>query len=294
MNCYNSEKYIKFSIDSVLKQTFLDWELIIWDDCSEDNTYKIAKNYQDKRIKIFKNTKHLGLGFSRVNAQSYLSGKYISILDSDDIFHKDKLKKQISLLEKNDNLSLVTSWYTFIDENGKEILKNNLIQSKNKIINKLIEENIFAHSSIIYRKDHAKKVNWYSKSLKYAQDYDLTLKLIKFGLFDISNNYLVKIRNISSNMTNNKKFTLIKIREKIHILKKISNLFSLNQTQLENNKKLIGLEKFKLLIFNRNRNKNLKYFFKIFSFVINNKEILIVILSLYLKKIFKKGRIVQW
>ena len=82
MNCYNSENFIFDSINSLILQTHKDWELVVWDDASTDNTLNIVKAIKDNRIRIFENEKHKGLGLSRLSAQKVLRGDYISILDS--------------------------------------------------------------------------------------------------------------------------------------------------------------------------------------------------------------------
>ena len=91
LNCYNAEKTISKSIDSVLNQTYSNFELVIWDDGSTDNTYEIVKSYGDKRIKVFKNEINIGLGKSRLKAIRELKGSLISIIDSDDFFHSEKI-----------------------------------------------------------------------------------------------------------------------------------------------------------------------------------------------------------
>ena len=95
LNCFNEEKFIKRALKSILNQTYKNWKLIIWDDASTDNTIKIIKLFKDKRIKLFRNKKNLGLGKSRIKAQKYLKGEYISILDADDFFEKKKFKNKL-------------------------------------------------------------------------------------------------------------------------------------------------------------------------------------------------------
>ena len=92
MNCYNSENFIFDSINSLILQTYKDWELVVWDDASTDNTLNIVKAIKDNRIRIFENKKHKGLGPSRLSAQKVLRGDYISILDSDDLYENNKLE----------------------------------------------------------------------------------------------------------------------------------------------------------------------------------------------------------
>ena len=102
MSSYNTAEYISESIASVRKQTYTDWELIIVDDCSADNTDEIVKPFlYDKRIKYIKNETNSGAAISRNRALREAKGKWIAFLDSDDLWHPEKLEKQIRFMEKN-------------------------------------------------------------------------------------------------------------------------------------------------------------------------------------------------
>ena len=101
MPSYNTAAYIKDSIQSVINQTFHEWELIIVDDCSTDNTEEIVKGIKDTRIKFFKNEKNSGAAESRNKALREAQGKWIAFLDSDDLWLPEKLEKQIAFMEKN-------------------------------------------------------------------------------------------------------------------------------------------------------------------------------------------------
>ena len=100
MNTYNSDKFIKESINSVLNQSYKNLELVIYDNCSNDLTQKIVKSFKDKRIKYILADNHTHLGKARFDAQKYLDGEYLGILDSDDIWYNKKLEIQIPLLKK--------------------------------------------------------------------------------------------------------------------------------------------------------------------------------------------------
>ena len=119
MPSYDTAKYIDKAIDSVLKQTYTNWELIIVDDCSPDNTDDIVKPYlSDERIKYYKNEKNSGAAMSRNRALREAKGKWIAFLDSDDLWMPDKLEKQIRFMERNGYQFSYTN-YAEIDENGK-------------------------------------------------------------------------------------------------------------------------------------------------------------------------------
>ena len=102
MPSYNTTSFIAESIQSVLAQSYKDWELIIVDDCSSDNTDQVVKPYlSDERIKYYKNEKNSGAAVSRNRAIREAKGKWIAFLDSDDLWMPEKLQKQVSFMEKN-------------------------------------------------------------------------------------------------------------------------------------------------------------------------------------------------
>ena len=119
MPSYNTRKYIEESINSVLKQTYSNWELIIIDDCSIDDTDIIVKPYlSDKRIRYLKNKKNKGAAVSRNRALREIKGKWIAFLDSDDLWKPQKLERQINFMIKNGYHFSYTN-YSEIDINGK-------------------------------------------------------------------------------------------------------------------------------------------------------------------------------
>lgn len=101
MPAYNAEKYISNSINSIIQQTYKNWELIIVDDCSTDKTTKVILNYKDERIYLLKNIKNSGAAISRNRALREAKGKWIAFLDSDDIWHPEKLERQLDFMLKN-------------------------------------------------------------------------------------------------------------------------------------------------------------------------------------------------
>ena len=125
MPSYNTAKFIYETIDSDLTQTYTNWELIIVDDCSTDNTDEVVKSFlSDDRIKYIKNEKNSGAAFSRNRALCEAKGKWIAFLDSDDLWLPEKLEKQIAFMEKNDYRFSYTN-YIEIDEtanpNGRSV-----------------------------------------------------------------------------------------------------------------------------------------------------------------------------
>ena len=119
MPSYNTAKFISESINSVLAQTYKDWELIIVDDCSTDNTDEVVASFNDERIRYLKNEKNSGAAVSRNKAISEASGRWIAFLDSDDLWEPEKLEKQITFMEKG-GYGFSYTGYQEIAENGEQ------------------------------------------------------------------------------------------------------------------------------------------------------------------------------
>ncbi len=254
LNCFNEERFIKRSLKSIINQTFKNWELIIWDDASTDNTINIIKQFKDKRIKLFRNKKNLGLGKSRIKAQKYLKGDYVSILDGDDFFEKKKIQEQVQIFNKHKNVGLISTWTKIQDLNGAQVKKFQSLKKNSEIKKNLIFVNSLPHSSIMYRSKLAKKVGWYSKLYNYAQDYDLTLKILKNSDFYLIKKYLTNCTTLGKNMSSIDKYKYIAIKETIDILKKNKKNFYLSNFEKTLFNKVIYLSYLKLFINNKNEN----------------------------------------
>lgn len=118
---YNAALYISDTINSVINQTFSDWEMIIVDDCSDDDTYKIANDYvqKDSRIKLIRHEKNAGAAAARNTALSYATGEYIAFLDGDDLWKPEKLSTQLSFMKKNNYAFTYTRYQMFYSKTGK-------------------------------------------------------------------------------------------------------------------------------------------------------------------------------
>ena len=117
---YNCERFIGETIESVLKQSYKNWEMIIVDDCSTDNTYDVVKKYadNDSRIKYYLLEENSGASVARTKAMQLATGDYIAFLDSDDLWISNKLECQLKFMKEN-NYNFTCTEYEQIDENGK-------------------------------------------------------------------------------------------------------------------------------------------------------------------------------
>ena len=121
MNCFNGAIFLKEALNSVLSQSYVNWELIFWDNQSNDNSLEIVSTYQDKRIKIFRSHQHTNLGEARKNAFQKVNGDYLAFLDVDDLWEKDKLKNQIKVFSDSE-VGIVFTNAIYFSQKRKENL----------------------------------------------------------------------------------------------------------------------------------------------------------------------------
>lgn len=213
MPAYNCEKYIAEAIESVIKQTYKNWELIIVNDASTDDTEKIIKSYQekDKRIKLISLTENQGVANARNTAIQNSEGRYIAFLDADDIWQKNKLQKQIQILN-NSNTDISYTTYLMIDETGKTIKQRSVKETLK--LKDLLKENSIIFSSVVCKKEIINDKNF--KSEWYHEDYIFLLDLAKESKsFKGINESLMQYRVHQHGRSFNKK-TAAKYRWKIY------------------------------------------------------------------------------
>ena len=174
---FNAEKFIRATIKSVQEQTYENWEMILVDDASTDNTVSIIEDFaqRDNRIKLFKFSENRGNGFARNAALDKATGKYIAYLDADDLWFPSKLEKQIQFLNAN-NLHFTFSYYDSIDEEGNNL--NRRVESPNPLIYKqLFFCNYVGNLTAIYDADYFGKI--ILETSQKRQDWRLWLTILK-------------------------------------------------------------------------------------------------------------------
>ena len=226
MPAYNVERYISDSINSVINQTYRNWELIIIDDASCDDTSKIIKEFalKDNRIKpIFRKINSSRPSIAKNEAYNKITGEFVAFLDSDDLWLEDKLQKQVKLM-KNTNYKLCYTGGYIIDENGNEI-KSFLPQYQNGYIFKqLLFRYEINNQSVLISKDVFKKFN---ENIIIGEDYNFFMNIaFHFKICNIKEK-LVKYRfhkksitNLTYDLSSGTLFTLEELNNKYNILKK--------------------------------------------------------------------------
>ncbi len=216
---YNCELYIKEAVDSILNQTFSDFELLIIDDCSNDNTVDLIKEYNDERIKLTLKEKNSGYTESLNWAISIAKGEYIARMDGDDISMPTRFEKQIKVMEENPKIIVCGT-------NGKVLGSERLMIRPEKhqdIYLFMFISNPIIHPSIMIRKTVFKTFS-YNKSTEPSEDYDLWSRLIFEGEFYNIQKTLLQYRmhqtNVSKlnsiNQTNNFELSRIKFFERFN------------------------------------------------------------------------------
>ena len=202
MPVFNGARYIRAAIESILGQTFQDIELIVVDDGSSDNTASMVQGFTDYRINyIYQENQGCSRAINR-GLQVAKAG-LIAHCDCDDIWNREKLRKQVLLLEAQIDTVLVGSWATIIDEYGSKIGTHKHKSKSTEIKIGLIFENPFVHSSIIYRKDIAEKIGGYSDDTRLTppEDYEFIARMAQHGQVKNIRELLVKYRHHGSGLS---------------------------------------------------------------------------------------------
>lgn len=201
---YNYENYIKETIQSVLSQTYNDWEMIIVDDCSTDNSVNVIKSYNDERIKLFVNEKNLGLKETLKRGIKEATSDWIVFLESDDVLSPDYLAKKVEIAQKYNDINLIFNDCEFFGDEERvkafeHALKKtrSLLQNQSypkKMLYDFYQSNkIFTFSSVMTKRSDLLKVNFNAK-LDYLIDWHLWIQLSSLGKFYYLSEKLTKWR----------------------------------------------------------------------------------------------------
>lgn len=205
---YNNSQYIVEALNSVLLQTYRDFEVIIVDDGSTDNTYKNITGIITAHPNLLKYIyqENRGLPSARNIGIKNSCGEYIALLDSDDAWLTNKLEQTINNLEENSEISMVYSDMYLVNRQGDILHK--WLQTKNNfcegyIYNQLIKENFIIPSSVVIRRRLLDEVGYFDENITYAEDYDLWLRIAEKNKIGLVNHPLVKWRQHDKNMSKN-------------------------------------------------------------------------------------------
>lgn len=179
MPVYNAEKHLNEAIDSILNQTFTDYEFLIINDGSTDNSKNIILSYQDPRIRLVENNLNIGLTKSLNKGIDLSTGTYIARMDCDDISLPDRLQKQVAYMDANPDIDICGTWFRYFGNTGERTVF--LPENHEDIKCGLLFYTTMAHPSIIIRKKKLLENNlYYDPAYISAQDYELWVRSLKY------------------------------------------------------------------------------------------------------------------
>ncbi|SRR5258706_835555 len=224
MPVYNCEKYVGAAIESILNQTFEDFEFIIIDDASSDKTYSVVKGFarRDKRIHLFRNRKNLQIANTLNKAISLARSDIVVRMDADDFSYPRRIEIQYSFLVKHPKVAIVGTNMDIMDNNGYIVSKREYLTESKALKKTSFRYSPFAHPSVVFRKHVFEEFNGYDPTMVPCEDIDLWFKIgSKYEFANIPQT-LIKYRLIISSNSHKKlkELELLGFRIKIKAIRK--------------------------------------------------------------------------
>lgn len=198
---YNGEKYLAEAIESVLQQTYQNWELIVVDDCSTDRTASIISEYvkADTRIRAIRNRDNMMLPASLNIGFEVARGEYYTWTSDDNEYEKSALKAMKDYLDYNQDIQMVYADMSIVDDEGRTVRK------KPQMAPKCLAYKNVVGACFLYRKSTALKVGYYNPEFALAEDYDYWIRISKIGVVEHLDGFFYRYRVHGGSMTDNKK-----------------------------------------------------------------------------------------
>lgn len=246
MTIYNAEPYLRAAIDSLIGQTFPDWELIAVENGSTDESMSILKDYSDPRVRAFPLEKNIGRTPALRLAFDQARGDYIAVLDADDISSPDRLARQVEFLDQHPDVALVASWAQLINEHGKVFDVFEPPANQEELQDCLGWTNPIVHSSAMYRRQLAQEVGGYPENIVWGQDLGLTLALARRAKIAMMADYLCQVRMLSASMTRSRKYQILIANELLLLFKQAADTLRLSTKARRLNRRALAIAEIKL------------------------------------------------
>lgn len=182
LSVYNDEAFVREAVESIRRQTFEDWELVVVDDGSTDDTPAILDEQadEDERVRVLRNEANRGLTRSLNKGLEACRGRHVARQDADDRSYPTRLERQVAFLEAHDDVGLLGTGYHRVDEDGEVFQRNRHPTDHAGIRWQLLFHNAFCHTSVLLRRTHLDRLDsWYDETLPYSQDYELWTRMAK-------------------------------------------------------------------------------------------------------------------
>lgn len=208
---YNHEEFVGKTIESVIGQTYQDWEFIIIDDCSTDHSVDIIRKYQDERICFYPEERNRGAILTFNELLKKAQGEYIAFIGSDDIWYRDKLQEQIEYLEQNERVAVCFTWAEFIDEKDRPYSSMqkecdcdiHIFMHENRTQGQCLRyffdhDNYFCHPSAVIRSGVVKEIGGFDPRFRQLHDYDYWIRVLQKYPVHMIQKTLVQYRRCST------------------------------------------------------------------------------------------------
>lgn len=218
MTIYNAAPYLGKSIDSLIAQSFPDWELIAVENGSRDESAAILLQYRDPRIRVFQLESNIGRTPALRYAFSKAAGEYIAVLDADDVAQQQRFLKQVSYLDSHPETVLLGTWAEYIDSDDRVVGEWVPPTDPGALLKIMASRNPIVHSSAMYRSTVAAEVGGYPADRTYSQDYGLWLKLTSRGVLAVLPERLSRFRILPSSMTRSRTYQVDVARDLLLVM----------------------------------------------------------------------------
>ncbi len=201
---YNSMAYLPETITSVLNQTYTDFEVVVVNDGSTDNTKEWVSQIDDSRIRLI-SQENRGLAGARNRGIEESQGKYLAFIDADDLWSPTKLAEQVKILDNHPEIGVVCTWVTYVDEQGNSTGRIVQNQHEGHIWHKLTESNLLECGSVaMVRQECFDRCGVFDRNLgSFVEDWDMWLRIAKYYQFKVVKKPLVSYRQIASSASRN-------------------------------------------------------------------------------------------
>ena len=241
MTCYNAASTIHQSVNSIIGQTFTNWELVVVDNCSTDDSLSIVRDKNDTRIRVVALDKNHGRTPALAIALDHARAEFVAILDADDISSPDRLQQQFDFLTSNKNIVAIGSWYRNIDQHGNLINEVKTPTTSVDVIRQMASDNPIVNSSAMFRAESARAVGGYNQKYLYAQDFALWLALAHVGEFAILPKFLTDIRRVSTSLSTTRSNSFILAKDYYELFTEAQKLEILSLIDKIKGRRTVGL-----------------------------------------------------
>lgn len=237
MTVYNAAPYLRTALDSIVEQTLSDWELVIVENGSSDDSSRILASYTDERIKVSWLDKNIGRTQALRYAFCRARAEYVAVLDADDVSDPERLAKQVAHLDNHPRVVLVGTWARLLNEDGRLLEGRDWTPTTNagELYERLAWANPFVHSSTMYRRTEAQEVGGYPENLLHSQDGGLWVRLALRGELAMIPECLCQYRVLRNGMTQTGAHRALVAFDRLSLLRYSRDQLQLTKESLRHN-----------------------------------------------------------